>query len=91
MILILTAASSGGVKESWYIMRGRSNMKINNYRAAIEAFEKAVQINPDNREAMKSLGEAYEKQRLTDKAIGQYEKYFNRFRDDAEIAFKLGD
>lgn len=91
MILILTAASSGGVKESWYIMRGRSNMKINNYRAAIEAFEKAVQINPDNREAMKSLGEAYEKQGLTDKAIGQYEKYFNRFRDEAEIAFKLGD
>ena len=72
-------------------MRGRSNMKIKNYGAAIEAYEKAVELNPGNREAMKSLGEAYEYQGLTDKAIHQYERYLSRFSDDAGVAFKLGD
>ena len=55
--------------ETWYVLRGHANMKIGSYKAAIEAFEKATELNPHNREAMRELGIAYEKQGLTAKAI----------------------
>lgn len=90
-VIALVNVSYGGVKESWYMMRGKANMKIKNYQAAIEAYEKALQINPNNREANKTLGEAYEYQGLTDKAVQQYGVYLEKFGDDAEMAFKLGD
>src|SRR6185503_6399893 len=77
--------------ETWYLDRARSNMQIGNYKAAIEAYQKAVKLNPNNRDAMKQLGEAYEKQGLTTDAIKQYDRYLERFHDDADIAFKQGD
>ena len=77
--------------EGWYVARGEANMKIGNYRAAIEAFEKATELNPGNREAMLQLGVAYEKQGLTTKAIEQYDRYLARFTDDPEIAFKQAE
>jgi tetratricopeptide (TPR) repeat protein len=77
--------------ETWYLERGRKNMEIGNFKAAIEAYQKAAQINPGNREAMKQLGVAYEKQGLTTDAIKQYDKYLERFHDDPEIAFKQAD
>lgn len=73
--------------ESWYMSRGRANMEIENYKAAIEAFEKVVERNPENREAMRSLGMAYDKQGLKDKAIEQFDRYLARWDDDTEIAF----
>ena len=73
--------------ESWYMSRGRSNLEIENYKAAIEAFEKVVERDPGNREAMRSLGIAYEKQGLKDKAIEQFDLYLGRWDDDADIAF----
>ncbi len=87
--LFLAADAQGSeLKESWYMDRGKANMEIKNYKAAIEAFEKLIELNPDNREAMRLLGLAYELQGLTDKAIMHYDRYLNRFPDDAEIAFK---
>lgn len=77
--------------ETWYLLRGRANMKIGNYKAAIEAFEKASELDPDDREAMRSLGVALEKQGLTSRAIEQYDRYLDRFDDDPEIAFKQAD
>src|SRR4030095_5521094 len=77
--------------ESWYLERAKSNMEIGNYKAAIEAYQKATQLNPANREAMKQLGIAYEKQGLTTDAIKQYDRYLQRFQDDADIAFKQAD
>jgi tetratricopeptide (TPR) repeat protein len=77
--------------ETWYLERGRKNMEIGNYKAAIEAYQKAAKLNPNNREAMKQLGVAYEKQGLTTDAIKQYDQYLERFHDDADIAFKQGD
>lgn len=74
--------------ESWYMSRGRANMEIGNYKAAIEAFQKVVEKHPDNREAMRSLGIAYEKQGLKDKAIEQFDRYLAKWEDDPEIAFK---
>jgi tetratricopeptide (TPR) repeat protein len=90
-MLFTSTVSGDSLKESWYIMRGKANMKIKNYGAAIEAYEKAVELNPDNKESMKSLGQAYENQGLTDKAIQQYDRYLTRFKGDAPVAFKLGD
>jgi tetratricopeptide (TPR) repeat protein len=77
--------------EKWYLERGRTNMEIGNYKAAIEAYQKAAKIDPNNREAMKQLGVAYEKQGLTTEAIKQYDRYLERFKDDADIAFKQAD
>lgn len=74
--------------ESWYLSRGRSNMEIKNYKAAIEAFEKVVERDPDHREALRSLGLAYERQGLKDKSIDTYDRYLARYDDDAEIAFQ---
>lgn len=77
--------------EKWYLERAKRNMEIGNYKAAIEAYQKATQLNPDNREAMKQLGLAYEKQGLTTDAIKQFDRYLERFKDDPEIAFKQAD
>lgn len=77
--------------EWWYVLRARANMKIGNYRAAVESYEKAAERNPDNREALKQLGVANEKQGLTTKAIEAYDRYLARFDDDPDVAFKQAD
>lgn len=77
--------------EWWYVLRARANMKIGNYRAAIESYEKAAALNPNNREALKQLGVANEKQGLTTKAIEAYDRYLGRFQDDPDVAFKQAD
>lgn len=84
-------ASAEGMLENWYMNRGKSNMQIGNYKAAIEAYEKATAINQDNREAMRNLGLAYEAQGLKDKAVEQYDRYLERYPDDSEIAFKQAE
>jgi tetratricopeptide (TPR) repeat protein len=86
--LCLVTEVRADIKESWYMSRGKANMEIENYKAAIESFEKLVAINPDNQEAMRLLGRAYELQGLTDKAIEHYDRYLKRFPNDADIAFK---
>lgn len=68
--------------------RGRENMKIKNYKAAIEAYEKALQGNPKNREASRDLGLAYESQGLVDKSVGQYDNYLGQWPDDSEVALR---
>jgi tetratricopeptide (TPR) repeat protein len=82
------APARAGVAEGWYVLRGRSNMKIGNYRAAVEAYQKAVELDPGNREASRALGIAYEKNGETDRAIAQFDRYLERFHDDPEIAFR---
>ncbi len=77
-----------GFTEQWYLLRGRSNLGIQNYRAAIEAFQKALELEPASREASRSLVIAYERNGETDRAIAQADRYLARFDDDPEIAFK---
>lgn len=97
--LIGTAPARGVAEEAspatgtewWYVLRARANMKIGNYRAAIESYEKAAALNPRNREALKQLGVANEKQGLTTKAIEAYDRYLARFDDDPDVAFKQAD
>ena len=46
-VLSAATASAAGFSESWYMYRGNANMEIGNYKAAIEAFEKVIELNPD--------------------------------------------
>ena len=88
MVIVLDQrAGAEDYTESWYLSRGRANMEIENYKAAIEAYEKVVERNPNHREAMRSLGLAYEKQGLKDKAIETFDRYLAKYDDDPEIAF----
>ncbi|MBH0192336.1 MAG: tetratricopeptide repeat protein, partial [Nitrospira sp.] len=80
--------SAADFVESWYLSRGRANMEIENYKAAIEAFEKVVEHDPDHRESLRSLGIAYERQGLKDKSIETFDRYLAKYDDDPEIAFK---
>ncbi|MEZ4279067.1 MAG: tetratricopeptide repeat protein [Myxococcota bacterium] len=95
--MLLMGSAAGAAEEPasgtewWYVLRARANMKIGNYRAAIESYEKAAELNPDNREALKQLGVANEKQGLTTKAIEAYDRYLARFDDDPDVAFKQAD
>jgi tetratricopeptide (TPR) repeat protein len=91
LFFLHSATNADSLKESWYIMRGKSNLKIKNYAAAMEAFKAAVAINGNNKEALKLLGQSCELQGMTDQAIQSYETYVKKFSDDASIAFKLGD
>ncbi len=88
LLVVAGPVSGGELKETWYMSRGKANLRIKNYKAAIEAFEKLVAINPDNQEGMRLLGKAYESEGMTTKAIEQYDRYLERFPKDAEIAFK---
>jgi len=90
-VLAFAQPASGPEAKAWYLERGRANLQIENYRAAIEAFEKVVELDPGNREGLKSLGIAYERQGLTDKAIEQFDRYLAKFSDDPDIAFKQAD
>ena len=81
-------AHASGVMESWYMSRARSNMSIGNYKAAIEGYEKALEADPSNQEAMRSLGFAYESQGLKDKSVEQFDGYLDKHPEDSEIAFK---
>jgi tetratricopeptide (TPR) repeat protein len=82
-----TRAGAEDFTESWYLSRGRANMEIDNYKAAIEAYEKVVERDPNHREALRSLGLAYERQGLKDKAIETFDRYLAKYDDDPEIAF----
>ncbi len=87
-VLLAAAPARGDVGEQWYLLRARANMQIKNYKAAIEAYRKALEKNSKNREALKGLAVAYEANGQTDEAIGAYDRYLARYSDDAEAAFK---
>lgn len=86
--LAAAAPAAGGLAESWYLSRGRANMKIANYGAAIEAYESALRANPGSREASRGLGIAREKNGDTDRAVAEFDRHLGLFPDDAEIAFE---
>jgi predicted Zn-dependent protease len=88
LLVAAPAPARAGVSERWYLLRGRSNMEIGNYKAAIEAYQKACELDPGSREASRSLVLAYEKNGETDRAIAQLDRYLARFQDDPEMAFK---
>ncbi len=86
--LAAAPCASAGVAESWYLARGRANMKIENYAAAIEAYENAVRANPRSREASRGLGIARQRNGDTDRAVAEFDRHLAAFPDDSEIAFE---
>src|SRR5262249_15175102 len=71
MFLFFHLSPAHGQKPSaeWYLRRGRDNAKISNYKAAVEAYQKVLEIDPREREALLSLSKAYQAMGLLDKAI----------------------
>jgi cellulose synthase operon protein C len=86
--LAAAAPAAAGIAESWYLGRGRANMEIANYGAAVEAYESALRANPRSREASRGLGLAREKNGDTDRAVAEFDRHLALFPDDAEIAFE---
>lgn len=74
--------------ESWYLTRARANMKIANYAAAIEAYRKALDRDPGNREASRGIAVALLRNGETDGAVAELDRHLARFPDDAELAFE---
>ena len=72
-------------------MRGQANMKIGNYRGAIEAYEKAHQRNLKNTQTTRNLGMAYAKDGLFEKALGYLESYVQEEPRDAEVLYQVAE
>jgi cellulose synthase operon protein C len=88
LLCVFPAPASAGLSESWYLARGRANVRIGNHSAAIEAFQKALEANPASREASKALASAYLANGETDRAVAQLDRYLARFDDDPDAAFE---
>ncbi|GAC1537355.1 MAG: hypothetical protein NVS2B9_03570 [Myxococcales bacterium] len=87
-LLALAAPAQADLSEEWYLFRARADMQIKNYRAAIEAYRKALEKNSGNREALRGVGIAYELNGETDEAIAAYDRFLARYSDDPDVAFK---
>lgn len=90
-LLPMTSAYAISLTEEWYLMRGKSNMNIGNFRAAIEAYEKAYDINPKNNQTSRSLGLAFAKEGLFEKSRELLEIYIVEVPGDAEVLYQLGE
>ena len=90
LVAVLAAPNAvhGGLAESWYLSRGRANMQIENYGAAIEAWRKALELNPSGREASQSLCWALLRNGETDRAVAELDRHLGRFPDDWQLAFE---
>ncbi|WP_242372393.1 tetratricopeptide repeat protein [Anaeromyxobacter sp. SG26] len=86
--LALAPAARAGLAESWYLSRGRANMQIANYGAAIEAWRKALELNPNSREASHELCRALLQNGETDRAVAELDRHLARFPDDWQLAFE---
>ncbi|WP_242345996.1 tetratricopeptide repeat protein [Anaeromyxobacter terrae] len=86
--LALAPAARAGLAESWYLSRGRANMQIENYGAAIEAWRKALELNPNGREASRNLCWALLRNGETDRAVAELDRHLGRFPDDWQLAFE---
>jgi len=90
-ILLFCCAARGyaaPVNEDWYFQRGADDLKVRDYRAAVEAYEKLLEIDPKNARAMLLLAEAYNGEGLTNKVIEEYERYLQLNPQNAGVALK---
>ncbi len=98
LLIVFAVSSSYGALSrwqkfslNWYLNRGRQDMKIGSFRPAIEAYQKALTIDPENREALRNLGVAYERQGLIDSAVATFDRYLAQYPDDSAIAFRQAE
>src|SRR5258706_14892912 len=91
LFLILTGVmpcTATSFSEAWYRRRGKANMRIHDYHAAAEPFQKVVSENPRDKAALLALAQAYEAQGLGDKAVDFYDLYLDLDLGDARVAFQ---
>jgi tetratricopeptide (TPR) repeat protein len=87
-LALAPAAATASLTVEWYLLRGRHSARIGNWKAAAEAYEKAVQLDPGNREASRALALAWERNGETDRAIAQLDRHLARWDDEPDLAFK---
>lgn len=68
---------SSSLKALVYSQIGYCNDSMGNYKKAIEAYEQAINFNPDDATIYNNLGDAFEKLGLYDKAINAYKEAIN--------------
>jgi tetratricopeptide (TPR) repeat protein len=61
-----------------------------NYSKASEAFAHVLELDPDNLDALRGLGNVYFDQRQFDKAIAAYQHYLRRKPADVQVLTDLG-
>ncbi|BDG01014.1 tetratricopeptide repeat protein [Anaeromyxobacter oryzae] len=86
--LLTPAVGRGGVAEAFYLARGRANMDIRNYAAAVEAYRKALATDPGSHEASRGVALALLRNGDTDLAVAELDRHLARWPDDWELAFE---
>lgn len=71
-----------------WVNLGISHCRLKEYRRAVAAFRKALEIDPRNTDALYSLGICYHRMGKYDKAIGQYRRLRLIDPDLADKLFK---
>jgi tetratricopeptide (TPR) repeat protein len=74
----------------YWIETGDSFQRLANYNDAIDAYKKALEIQPDHDEAYANLGLAYVEQGKYDKAIEHYQQAIKLKPDNADTHYNLG-
>jgi len=90
------AATLASVPESsrstkLYAALGTTYEQQKDYKKAIEAFQRAAEIDRDNLEAVRGLAESYEKDGQTDKALEQYKVIVDANPEDASTYISMGE
>lgn len=62
------------MNSQYYVGQGRQFEQTGRYEEAIGAFEKALELNPQNDEAYMGLAQVYRRQSMHDKALELYQK-----------------
>lgn len=89
---LLKAAGGGGKVSAGALMNlGRVLAAMNDYPGAIDAFNKAIQKEPDWAFAMNELGAVYRKQNNFKDAAVQFRRAANKEDKNAVIQFNLGE
>jgi tetratricopeptide (TPR) repeat protein len=73
-----------------YVKLGRYELVRSNYKGAIKALEKALQLDPNNTEATQIIAEAYDRDGQTQKAIEAYQKAMKVNPEEKAFPFNLG-
>jgi len=86
LLFILLAGISYAQKEKKFIREGNKQYKNSAYRAAEEAYQKALNVDTNSFAAGYNLGNAFYKQKNYDKAEQRYINLINSTKDKSELS-----
>jgi cellulose synthase operon protein C len=88
LLCLAPALGRAGLAEEWYLSRGRANLEIRSYAAAVEAYRHALAENPRSRDASRGVCLALLGNGDTDAAVAELDRHLARFPDDWALAFE---